>query len=270
MLCRKLISFSVTDLKGVRGLIKNNVFVYTVTGISVIGIVLCQWVIKFSDDAVLDGLIRQTASEGFLALLVTMSFIAVNGRFFGERIGFLRTIWVVPCLLVAVANFPFFALITGKAQILYPQYIWLLVLRCALVGFCEEVFFRGTVLSLLSGRLKGRGRLLKAVVISSAVFALWHLFNLFGGGDVWATLLQVGYTFLIGCMLAILALKTKTVVFGAVIHGAFNVGGQIVTDLGKGVFQDGVFWTCTAVAAVVATVFSVIMLLSVIRHKEAN
>ena len=65
--------------------------------------------------------------------------------------------------------------------------------------------------------LRGQGVILP-VLIDAALFGLWHLTNLLVGADVGATLLQVGYSFLIGGMLSAVLLKTGNIWTGVFRH----------------------------------------------------
>jgi membrane protease YdiL (CAAX protease family) len=54
-----------------------------------------------------------------------------------------------------------------------PWVIWLLL--AVLPAVCEEVMFRGWILSALAGERPSRGRALTAVVVQAACFAAFHL-----------------------------------------------------------------------------------------------
>lgn len=159
-------------------------------------------------------------------------------------------LWCVPCLLVAFANFPYSALLSGSARIEAPRLIWLFLLKCFSVALLEEMFFRALLVPFVRERIKGRLADGWTTLVTAAIFALSHLLNLFFGAGIGPTLLQVGYTFLLGCMFAVMFLETGNVWMCVLTHFIFDVGGVIVTDLGSGAFQDTVFWILTAVTGV--------------------
>ena len=146
--------------------------------------------------------------------------------------------WILPCLLSVLANFPFSALISGTAVIDYPNYLWLYIIYCLSIGVLEEVLFRLVLLDFLIGWLqkKNHGMFL-AVLLDAVIFALYHLMNLFVGAAVGPTMLQVGYSFLVGGMFAISFLRTKNFLVPLFLHTIFDFGGFIVTMLGHGPFQ---------------------------------
>lgn len=177
--------------------------------------------------------------------------------------------WAVPCMLVAFANFPYSALCSGSARIERVDLLWLFVLKCLSVALMEELFFRALLLSFVRERLKGKLSTGLTVLITAAIFGLSHLLNLFFGGGVGATFLQVGYTFLLGCMFATLFLHTGNLWLCVGVHFVFDVGGMIVTDLGSGPFQDTVFWVLTVLTAVICAAEVIITLILTMKRDAA-
>ncbi len=141
----------------------------------------------------------------------------------------------LPCLLVVVNNMPIIALLTGEAIVTRPQLAPLFLLDCLLIGAFEEIAFRGTLfLAILKNHRSSTKAIFLTAFLSSAVFGLSHLANLFEGAGVGATLLQVGYSFLIGGMCSIVLLKTGNLLICILLHGIFDVGGGFLSVLGSG------------------------------------
>lgn len=225
--------------------------------------------IPFSDERMgelLCGGIPRIAAGLFLVLLIAVR--GDRGRI-APAWRMRDLLWSIPCLLVALANFPFSALISGKAYIERVDLIWLFFMKIAGIALLEELFFRGILLPFLTEKLK-RCKYLFSALVASTLFALVHLLNLFYGADVGATFLQVGYTFLIGCMLAVLMLKTGNVWLCVLVHALFDVGGLLVTDLGGGTFQDMTFWILTAVFGVICAVHVIITIIHMERGQKKN
>lgn len=209
--------------------------------------------VTFSADETTDALARDSAVRGALTVaMVALAALCCGKELFAVRRGHICAdiAWCLPCLAVALANFPYSALITGGARIDRPELIWLFLIKCLTISASEELLFRGIALQLLCDvfRDKPHGFIL-TVAASSAAFGLFHLFNLAEGAALPATLLQVGYTFLTGMMFAAVTLKTGNIWGAMALHFIFDVGGLIVTDLGSGNFQDTLFWVLTAVCA---------------------
>jgi sodium transport system permease protein len=80
-----------------------------------------------------------------------------------------------------------------------------------LPAVCEELFFRGFVLSGLTSSLRGPSAPVRAVVFTSALFAIFHIFP-----EKWLP------TFLMGLVLGFLAVRTGSIWPGMLAHAANN------------------------------------------------
>jgi sodium transport system permease protein len=81
----------------------------------------------------------------------------------------------------------------------------------ALPAVCEELFFRGFVLSGLTAAFRGRHGATRAVLLSSALFAVFHVFP-----ERWPP------TFLMGVVLGVVAVRTGSIWPGMVVHAVNN------------------------------------------------
>ena len=78
----------------------------------------------------------------------------------------------------------------------------------------EEFLFRGILLGFLAMQFGRKA----CVVLSSLLFGMWHLKN-FGNFEVWEVLHQVIYaTFILGPLLALLALRARSFWPGVFVH----------------------------------------------------
>ena len=230
--------------------------------------------ITYTADEIADGLINEIIPRAVTGVIIT-AIIAV----IGERSVLLPNLkrvprdilWCLPCFLVVLANFPFTALIGGTAEVARVDLIWLLIIKCLLVGLMEESLFRGLLLPVIGGYFKGKKySSILTVAVTSAIFGLFHLLNLFAGAGIGATLMQVGYSFLIGAMLSAVLLKTGNLWLCVLIHAAFNIGGDLVPVLGSGTFQDLGFWIFTAAAGVICTAYILYYLIKKDRSQIEN
>lgn len=223
-------------------------------------------------DRTIGGLVEDTVprfavSLFLIVLMVTKGYTEV----FKPQWRGIHLLWGIPCFLVAIVNFPFSALIRGAAVIERVDLLWLFVLKCIAIALLEEIFFRALLLPLFMDRFaKNRYFVFISVLGSSVLFALMHLFNLFFGAGVGETMLQVGYTFLIGCMLAVMMLRTENIWLCVIVHAVFDVGGTIVTDLGNGPFQDMTFWILTIVAGLLCAVHILLSLKRIVAESKAD
>ena len=220
---------------------------------------------KTLDLLIADTLIRVFAS--FFLVLIVLSgregaAFAIRGEGLGKKL-----LIILPCFPVAIVNFPFSALITGSATVDKTNLVWLFVINCFFIAFVEEVFFRGLLQPIFYRIVKGKKfDVILSVLMTSAAFAAWHLVNLLSGASVGATLLQVVYTFLLGCMFSFMIIETGSVWWCVLAHAIFDVGGRIIILLGSGSFQDTAFWILTIVVGVLVGVYVFVMLM--IRQKN--
>lgn len=217
---------------------------------------------ELSENEVLSDMLSMSVSR-----LLGAAAFAVMAAYFGYRIfdPFRKPFWsslafILPCLAVAVNNFPIIALAVGNARLTQPaSYIAALALQCVSVGLFEEIAFRGVImLIILEKRRKKRSDVFASVCLTSAVFGAIHLTNLFAGAGFGSVALQIGYSFLIGGMCSVVLLKTHNIWFCVLIHSVFDFGGLFVSTLGEGEIWDPLTVTITAVLAVVVAVYTIV------------
>lgn len=171
----------------------------------------------------------------------------------------------LPCMLIAVNNFPFIPFFSKEAYVIVDAAkIALYALFCISVGFFEEMAFRGCIFSYVLQR-KGNKAIdvFWSIVISSAIFAVVHIVNIFMGADPGATLLQIGYSFLIGGMCSVILVKTHNIWFCVILHAVYNFAGGIIPNCGG-----GIIWTLpeivlTAVVAVAVAAYVIYRLVGI-------
>lgn len=231
----------------------NKALKYTISiiliAIAVAGFILFEVVkIKMVDDTMVNSMLgRSIYYLAIAGLFIWLQYLLGNSPYMSIKSLTGKTaLWCLPCLLVILANFPFSALIKGNLTINRPDYMWLYIIYVTGIALVEEIVFRGVLLFLLVDIFKNNKlKYFLSALISSVVFALFHITNIFAGMDIGSVLLQVLYTFLIGGMLSIVALKTKNIWMGVFIHAAFNFGGLLTTTIATGDPWDAVFWILT-------------------------
>jgi uncharacterized protein len=160
--------------------------------------------------------------DGVLALIAVLLLSRLH---WWREVGFRlpsnpRSLWlfIVPCLPV---------LLNAFAGIGYPGMARLLLffVLALLVGFVEEAYFRGMMLSALVPRGPWQ-----AVITSTILFGILHLFNLAAGANLEAALLQVVYAMAIGLMYAALRLRTQTILPLILLHGLTDFFGFLAVS----------------------------------------
>lgn len=219
----------------------------------------------------IDKLIAAAISDGALRSLVDMSvtrflggviFVAITVNLGYDILNPIkRPFWhsvliCLPAFAVTVNNFPFSQFISGGAVIDSGwQKIALLAIQCFSVGFFEETAFRGAVLfSILKRKKLSRAWAFWSVMLSSAVFGLVHLINLYQSSPL-SVFMQIGYSFLIGAMCSVVVLKTSNIWLCVILHGMFNFCGALVPTCGQGELWDTVTVVITVVIAVITAIY---------------
>ena len=218
--------------------------------------------ISYSADDNLSDIIRMTLTRGvgsvaFSILLIYLGYNVHNMCRLGRQI-----LFALPCLAVVINNLPIFALISGSAQVTSPasHVVWF-VLQCIFIGIFEETVFRGAVfLIILEKRRYTSKQIFWSTVFSSAIFGGIHLINLLSGAGVGPTVLQVGYSFLIGGMCAVVLLKTRNIWLCALLHAVYDVCGLLLPTLGQGSWWDTGTVIFTALLAIATAVYIVVAL----------
>lgn len=178
---------------------------------------------------------------------------------------------IIPGIIVAINNFPISAYMNGRTTVIEPVYnIYLFLLESFSVGFFEEIIFRGLILVLLLEKLSEKSfGLLKAIVISSLIFGFVHLINLFDGASIGNTVLQVGYSFLIGLLFAVFYLKTKNIWLIMILHALYNFFGQVMFQIGDVTNRyDSFTVIITVVIGLLTTIYSVYLYIGLEKGKN--
>ena len=188
---------------------------------------------------------------------------------------FARYALILPLLLVVVNNFPLLPIFSGNAGLTADgTRAALYILYCFSVAAFEETVFRGIIFPLSYVALKNKPkRLFWSAVLSSAVFALAHIFNLFAGAGFGATILQIGYSFLIGGLCAVSLIAVKNIYVPVIFHFIYDLGG-FFCDEKIGVAGcarwDTVTVVLTAVLGVIVCAYTVILAIKLEKSQIEN
>ena len=214
---------------------------------------------------------RLIAGVLFLLTILYMDFPLLSFRHLPSGKSLLLSL---PALVIAVNNFPIIGLCTGLVHVVKWELLPLLLLSCFATGLFEEAAFRGVIFPLLlraTTRLVGRRRtsrispealaIFLAIFGASAVFALTHALNLLVGASPLSVILQIGYSFLIGGMCAIVLLLTGNILVPTLIHALFNFGGYLIPTLGTGKLWDTPTVVLTVGVSLVILAYFLVLLL---------
>ena len=171
----------------------------------------------------------------------------------------------LPCMAVAINNFPFITYFSGEAVIdAQPLRILTYAVVCLGVGLFEEMAFRGCIFTAILQRRKRRwSDVFWSIVFSSAIFGAMHVVNIFSGASPIGVILQVGYSFLIGGMCSVILIKTSNIWYCVILHAVYNFAGGVVTECGRGLIWTAPTVILTAAVAVCVAVYVIWLLVRI-------
>lgn len=209
-------------------------------------------------------MIKNTLTRVFIGIFLIIIMIKYGYKkiFTFSKLGY--SLWImIPALVVSINNFPIIAYLDGRAYLTEPMYrVLLFFIECLSVGFFEEIIFRGILLTLLLQKLveKKHGVLI-SILVSSFIFGFFHLFNVFTGMSLSSTILQMGYSFLMGMLWAVMYLKTRNLWLTMLMHATYNFFGQVMFYLGT---VQGRFDIFTIVITVIVAMLTALYALKIL------
>ncbi|MCQ2454194.1 MAG: CPBP family intramembrane metalloprotease [Clostridia bacterium] len=124
-----------------------------------------------------------------------------------------RNLWFLPLAVLATGN------LWGGVQLTCTgQSLFFSVLSMLLIGYTEEVIFRGL---LFKGMIKEDG-LTRAILVSAVTFGIGHIVNLLAGQASLATVMQVFFAIAWGFLFTLVFYKSKSLLPCALTHGIVN------------------------------------------------
>lgn len=186
---------------------------------------LLGWLVGVDYDA-----IAASTPNILRAIVPAVGLSLIWGIFIAWRAGWLRSIfekqppsslpklfWLIPACWFGMC----LAHLAGSPWPSFDAtYIVVLAFAMILVGFNEEILFRG----ILAHGARGPGPWseARAMLVSSLGFGLFHLPNALGGQALGATLFQVGYAFVMGIALFVSMRLSRTILFPVALHALWD------------------------------------------------
>jgi uncharacterized protein len=119
-----------------------------------------------------------------------------------------KLLWLIPIILIEALPF-----ITGLNHELSTRTFFILVFFTIGVGVNEEVYYRGLILKLLE--VKG---VKYAIINSSVIFGVAHIFNALNGKDPFYLILQILFATVFGLVCAEIVILKKTIILPIIWH----------------------------------------------------
>jgi membrane protease YdiL (CAAX protease family) len=169
--------------------------------------------------------VLEVFAELILAVLAVVLLTVLRSW---RKVGFRRLSQLKDLRLYWVPLFPVLpavaAAILSISRMRFEEIAFFLILA-VLIGFVEEVLFRGLILQALAPM-----GLWRAAILSSILFGMMHLLNLFFGADLGATLLQTAYAAALGFGFAAVTLRAGALWPLIVIHTLIDFAGFLTRE----------------------------------------
>lgn len=173
-------------------------------------------------------------------LIHEVNIAAISGKQAAYIIVLGIALSTVVCAVLALLPEAWLEAYAEQSQYMVGESVIIMIIANMIVApVVEEVVVRGLMLS----RLKKGMPVVWAVVISSVLFGLAH------GQILWIT-----YAALLGVVLAVVALKTESLVGSILLHMTFNVFGTVVPIVFSGFTSTGAIVAMVVVGAVISVV----------------
>jgi membrane protease YdiL (CAAX protease family) len=186
---------------------------------------LLGWLVGVDYDAIAD-----STPNILRGIVPAVGLSLAWGIFIAWRAGWLRSIFAkqpassLPKLFWLIPACWFGMCLVRLAGSPWPSfdatYIVVLAFAMILVGFNEEILFRG----ILAHGARGPGPWseARAMLVSSLGFGLFHLPNALGGQALGATLFQVGYAFVMGIALFVSMRISRRILLPVALHALWD------------------------------------------------
>ncbi len=132
------------------------------------------------------------------------------------------SLFYVPLVLIILSNGVFFFDAQKPAFEILMTAVFMIF-----VAFAEELLFRGFLFKAIEERSGSK----TAVIISGITFGFGHIVNLFSGYTGANQIMQIAVAVLIGIVLSLLFVRTKSIVPGMVFHVLFNMASALSVEV---------------------------------------
>ncbi|RLE24665.1 MAG: hypothetical protein DRJ50_04330 [Actinobacteria bacterium] len=175
--------------------------------------------------------IGNSADNFFSAVVIPMGILTVAIVALTTWLGWWRPVisddrptprWMLAVpIVMAIGIAGSIAVDLGRTSDLDTSFLLWLTIGTLLIGFCEEMVYRGlTIVGFRSGH-----REVRVWLFTTLLFAVLHLWNLAAGQGLMGTIQQFGYTFVLGSVYYVIRRSTGTILIPILIHAGWDWTG---------------------------------------------
>lgn len=165
---------------------------------------------------------------------------------------------LLPLLPVIILSFSSY--LFGLKDYNFEEYL-ITFLICILIGVIEELSLRGIMYNAM--RPYGAST---AVIVSSAVFGLVHIPNMFYNKDIEGTLFQVLFAFGFGLVMAFVRYKTDLLLPQLLVHALWDFNVKISNTSLTIAFAD----TMNIISEILVVLFGLFLMICVLKENKSD
>lgn len=181
----------------------------TVVFMTIAGITVVSLDSKEVEMVVIQGIFIWVSGIVGLLIMKKSRYTMVDyGFVFSKQTFNKKVLWFIPILLIELLP-----VLYGFSSDLTVPIVLILIFFTIGVGINEEVYYRGLILKVLEE--KG---IKYAVIISSILFGVAHVFNALAGKDMFYISLQITFAALFGFVAALLVIITRSIMIPIIWH----------------------------------------------------
>lgn len=165
---------------------------------------------------IIHGLIRIICSIYLFIYLKRKQVIAINNERLTKKVFLL-----LPFILAIINNLILLLFVDEISLNFSLKNVVSEVIFFTGVAMLEEIVFRGVIFNYYNKKYKNYKQPLTAIIISSILFGLVHLLNIFHS-NLSLSLMQVGYSFLMGLLFAFIYAYTNNIILCGIVHFMYN------------------------------------------------
>ena len=97
------------------------------------------------------------------------------------------------------------------------------LVMCISIGLFEEFLYRGIFQNMITETNDNDNNIVLLILLSSLIFGLWHILNLFGGRSLSTVIFQIINTISIGMLIGAIYYTTKNIWAVVCIYAFYNL-----------------------------------------------
>lgn len=174
----------------------------------------------------------------------------------------------IPLFIGALSNYLTIPFCNGSIDINITPLQILQIPNTFILVCIEEIIFRHLAFDLFNHVIKeSKNKDLYVILIASALFASIHFINIFSSGFT-IILSQVGYTFLLGFILGVIKVKSKSLIYPILGHLLFNLFNDVIFVMLFKIEYNVTYYIVSAVIGIILVIYSLFILIKEQKNKD--